>query len=161
MCLVALLHYSALSHLLCSVAFSLYWMLYLTLQPTTVAFYSITEQYDMLCCSIILALRRVALCSIQDQTQQSFRIILMPRLLPGNSCPGTEMNGCPWALSLSSSPSLPLSFFSSQCLSLTQTVKFSVKAVSCSFLHSADTLSPFRCCVVGFGIQCNLCFTQS
>lgn len=73
-------------------------------------------------CSVALcyvALNCVALCSVQGQTQQSFRIILMPWLLPGNSCPGTEMNGCPWALSLSSS-SLPSSFFSFS-VSLTHT----------------------------------------
>lgn len=41
-------------------------------------------------------------------------MILMPWLLPGNSCPEREMNGCPWA-SFSSSSFLS-SFFSSQCL---------------------------------------------
>lgn len=45
-----------------------------------------------------LAQNSVALCCVQGQAQECFRIILMPWLLPGNSCPEREMNGCPWAL---------------------------------------------------------------
>lgn len=98
MCTVALLHYSVLSHLVpcsavlccseacgCTVLYVAFNTLYITVSHNNV----------VICC---FALNCVASCSVQGQTQRSFRIILMPRLLPGNSCPGTEMSGCPWAL---------------------------------------------------------------
>lgn len=105
------------------------------------AWHIIVSHNNNITCAVLhcyAALNCVALCSVQGQTQQSFRIILMPWLLPGNSCPGTEMNGCPWALSLSSS-SLPSSFFSFS-MSLTHTDMLTVNAVSLPCSFSQQTL---------------------
>lgn len=80
MCTVALLHYSVLSHLVpcsavlccseacgCTVLYVAFNTLYITVSHDNV----------VICC---FALNCVASCSVQGQTQRSFRIILMPRL---------------------------------------------------------------------------------
>lgn len=54
-----------------------------------------TQQLNILLCALWWTL-----CSAQGQTQKSYRIFLMHLLLPGNSCPGLEVNGCPWPLFL-------------------------------------------------------------
>lgn len=155
MCTVALMQYSVLSHVVLrsAVLAALYWMLCLTLQSTTVAMYCILQyhtQHNMLCwrcCTVFCgSIHCIALCSIQGQTQQSFRIILMPSLLPGNSCPGTEMNGCPLALFLSSSPFLPSSFFLLLNVSHSQNLISGVNVVS---LTQQTHMSPWKCFFCG------------
>lgn len=75
--------------------------------------YSIWQQQGMLCQSVLCYLHCVAF----KGTICTLRIIPMPWLLPGNSCPGTEMNRCPWALFSFFISILSFIFWSFQCLS--------------------------------------------
>lgn len=77
-------------------------------------------------------------CVVFKGTICTLRIIPMPWLLPGNSCPGTEMNRCPWALFSFFISILSFIFWSLQCLSFSNGY---LDAVLDNLPHSPDSLS--------------------
>lgn len=96
--------------------------------------YSIWQQQGMLCQSVLCYLH----CVVFKGTICTLRIIPMPWLLPGNSCPGTEMNRCPWALFSFFISILSFIFWSLQCLSFSNGY---LDAVLDNLPHSPHSLS--------------------